>query len=273
MKIFTAAKMNRKGSDISPVYMIIAGLLLFLLASCIIGKGVISAVTSYKNSEKSLDKLSQTVIAMADPASSVKLTLVNMKMEKNTAVYAFNKDADLLEHYTHNNGLAVRIIEKPMECSTDACMCLCKSFSLEDSENKDALIQKYRQVYPNIDTAYSLSCESGIVCYTMTDVTFNSDVRLSLLIADEEYSKMEDIEKSTFVKGGEEYIFRWEGGFSFFRADYNYLQKIPSMNDMQENQVINAQSAYADIYVIADTNTHVISFCFDPYCKLLASVQ
>jgi hypothetical protein len=234
--------MNKKAlTDV--IWMIILGLLVFILVSCSIVNGGLKAFNSYKNSEKSLQSIIDASKSMSQPTSRVQLTLVNLKMDEGTAIYVFTSKDDLIQREIDfvggNDHSFDTIVKKPIECSNiNDCICLCKDFSKKTPKDDvaEALKKKYSVGY-----SYEIACGKGIECYSLdtnpADKVFQEKTELEKIVTASEFTRVKDDVPRV-----------WEGGFSFMR------------NQGYGEQLIRTQ--FTDLYVIKNTDG-TIGYCFD----------
>lgn len=249
----------------SIIYMLIIGLLMFILVSCAIGHGAMKAFKSYKGVEKSFDNIGDALSEVANKSNGIAVKLVLLEMEEDTALFIFQKDTDLIlgvESYDINGFTGKKIlIEKPIDCPyNEQCLCLCTDFklnTLSDGKNSDELNAKYAGKYPGIAPVdmNSIECAKNIECKISKDFEIPSHTSLSEVVSQVEYDRIKQKAKSQNHKNDQTFINYWEGGFVLWR--FSDSQKI-----FQPDQFMS--SKYVDLFVV--NNDVNVKLCLDPDC-------
>lgn len=263
--------MNRKASSMM-IYGLIIGFTLFMITALAFGNGLRHALSGYKVSQQSLNKLTEAMTEISKESANIKLLLVDSEFDEDMAIYIFNKDTEgMFEYYSteadprwdgstydlsdsnanNNVGIHKRVIEKPLECSNakGICVCLCKEFDVEGPNYDEATKKKFgKEYYPQQGDGfavdfYRLDC-GNLECYILENVNFQDYTDLKDIVDEANYKRIQD--------ASDKYVFEWEDGFSIWRSEEEpYNQLIPIK--------------YADLYVVAN-NDYTIGICLDPGC-------
>jgi hypothetical protein len=267
--------LNKKAMEISPIYFIIAGILMFLLVSCTLGNAAVNAFKSYKGAEQSFQELTTALVDVSNKSNNLALQLVGLNMEENTALFIFQKDTDLQLGFRNEVSKVNMnmLIEKPTECVySDQCVCLCKDFKLKpllDTKSADELNAKYAGKYSNLAPAnmYSAECGRGIECESQHNFSIPNRLTLSEVVSGAEITRIEAEGAKQNQARPLNYIYLWTGGFVIWRLSDSAQSKSGTV--FQSNQFMS--SKYVDLYVV--NNNINVKICLDPKCGLLTNTN
>jgi hypothetical protein len=236
-------KMNKKAAN-DVLYMVGAGFLIFLIITFGLGNVVKNIFNNFKNSEQSIDALIDVTKSMAEAGNNIKVTLVHLKLDDETAVFVFTGNSDdLIENKVDIVGTSKyndrTIVKKPAQCKgINDCICLCKEFSKVtiQEDDKKVLLDKY-----DAKAAFEIGCEKGIICSSLDnnpeDKIFQDTTLLKDIVSETDYKVLQNSVPQ-----------EWEGGFSFYRTE-KYGSQL-------------TKTKFTDVYVVKNDEGKLY-YCFD----------
>jgi len=251
-------KMNRKAAE-GVMLTFIIGLVVFIFLFLITFNAVSKALKSHKASDESANALIAAMQEVANKGGNIKMKLVSMTLDEGTAIYVFNKDAEEVTEVFPDG--SKRYVPRPAECPPvgDTCLCLCTEylpgFSKDPYKNTGVL-------------ATTLNCEKKIECTKLSDMDFQENTLLEKIMDSTNYEALkkragaDTTNDMSLHLGDNSYIYRWQGGMSFWR----YYKNPTSAQEIgYTGYKYLFMTNYVDVYVVKNPD-NTIKFCFTDQC-------
>jgi hypothetical protein len=263
-------KRRRYGSrkaGIGTMLTVIIGIVVFIFLFLISFNAVAKVFKSYKSSQESTDNLIIALNEVANKSGNIKMKLVSVNIEEGTSIYIFAKDKEEIYEYYMLSGPPIwneraydktasysvyKIIPRPPECpSKETCICLCNE--MLQSFTKDVYKDTGKLATP-------LNCQKKIECKELKDVNIQENTDLIKVMGAANYANL--LKRAEDASGDHSFIYRWEGGFSFWR----YYKSPSSAQELvyggYKYMII---SRYADIFVTKNDDG-TVKLCFTDEC-------
>ena len=251
-------KMNRKAAE-GVMLTFIIGLVVFIFLFLITFSAISKALKSHKASDESTNALIAAMHEVANKSGNIKMKLVSVTLDEGTAIYVFNKNAEeVIEIFPSGYK---RYVPRPVDCPPvgNTCICLCTEYSPGFSNT----------TYKNTGTlATTLNCEKKIECTNISDVDFQENTFLEKIMDSTNYEALkkragvDETKDSELHLGDNSYVYRWQGGMSFWRY---YKNPTAAQEIGYTGYKYMFVTSYADVYVVKNPD-NTIKLCFTDEC-------